>query len=154
MNVDDLHDFDFLVFIIGTAIFVFLPIIGYQHHMDWISPFASVGPLYIGYKSKSYLQAFLVGGISGLFLSIAVIYGYLGAYTTPIFGIVVMNILLIIICFIFGGFISVVGEMFNNNKTKAMEMAEAEKKGTKNVKVAKRPIEPAMDKIKRKFGKK
>ncbi|OWT32601.1 hypothetical protein BGI41_06820 [Methanobrevibacter sp. 87.7] len=154
MNTDELHDFDYIAFLIGTAIFVCLPILGYYRNMDWIIPFSAIGPLYIGYKSKNYKQGFVVGGISGIFLSLAVIYGYLGPYTTPIFDIYTMNVLVIVICFIMGGFIADVGTLFKSNREKALEMAESEKKGSKNIKIKKRPIEPGINRLKKRFGKK
>lgn len=153
MNLDELHDFDYIAFLIGTAIFVCLPILGYHNNIDWIVPFSAAGPLYIGYKSKNYKQGFIVGGISGIFLSLATIYGYLGPYTTPMFDMYTMNILVIVICFIMGGFIAIVGTLFKANREKALEMAENEKKGKKNVKVKKRPIEPAINKLKNRFRK-
>ncbi|AGN17261.1 MULTISPECIES: hypothetical protein [Methanobrevibacter] len=150
---DEVHDFDFAAFIAGTGIFVGLAVIGYQYAYDWAIPFSAIGPLYIGYKSKSYLQSFIVGGLSGIFLAIASIYGLLGPMVNPIFSPIIMNIMIVIACFIIGGFISIVGNLFKVNRDQALEMAEAEKKGSKNVKVGKYPAEPGINRIKNRFKK-
>ena len=64
-----------------------------------------------------------------------------------------MDILMVISCFIIGGFISIVGNLFRSNRDKALEMAEADKKGTKNVKTVKYPAEAGVQRFKNRFGK-
>ncbi|WP_295723172.1 hypothetical protein [uncultured Methanobrevibacter sp.] len=147
---EDLEDFNFTAFIIGTAIFVITPIIASHTEID---SFAAIGPFYIGYKSKNYMQGFAVGGLSSVFLWIAIIYGALGEMINLNLDPIYTNVLLFILFFIMGGFIALIGRYFKSNRDSAIQMANANKKGSKNVQKKVKPIEPGYKKAKDKLKK-
>ena len=138
--VEDLHDFDYSVFIIGTAIFVLLPVI-------------AIKTFFIGYKSKNYRGAFSVAGLSSIFLWIAIIYGALGQIVDINLNPYLLNTLLLIVLIFVGGFIGSIGHLFKINRTSAIEMANKNKKGTKNVKNQVKPIEQGYKKVLKKIKK-
>ncbi len=151
--VEDLHDFDYSVFIIGTAIFVLLPVIAIKTGIEILTAFAAIGPFFIGYKSKNYRGAFSVAGLSGIFLWIAIIYGALGQVVDINLNPYLLNTLLLIVLIFVGGFIGSIGHLFKVNRTSAIEMANKNKKGTKNVKNQVKPIEQGYKKVLKKIKK-
>lgn len=150
---EDLQDFNFTAFIIGTAIFVITPIIASHTGLEVLTSFAAIGPFYIGYKSKNYVQGFAVGGLSSVFLWIAIIYGALGEMININLDPIFTYVLLFILFFIMGGFIALIGRYFKFNRDSAIEMANANKKGSKNVQKKVKPIEPGYKKAKDKIKK-
>lgn len=151
--VEDLHDFDYGVFIIGTAIFVLLPVIAIKTGIEILTAFAAIGPFFIGYKSKNYRGAFSVAGLSSIFLWIAIIYGAFGLTVDIKLNPFILNTLLLIVLIFVGGFIGSIGHLFKINRTSAIEMANKNKKGTKNVKNQVKPIEQGYKKVLKKIKK-
>lgn len=135
--IEDLKGYPLFSFVLGTAVFVFLATFAYNNGVDWLAPFASVGVLYIGYKSKNTIQGVLFGAFSGVFLGIATIYGALGPINygaNPD----LMTAGLIITCILTGAIVSFVGAYFNGKRKKAIEI-ESNKKNSKNT-ARKKPV--------------
>ncbi len=150
---EELHDFNFASFIIGTGIFVILPVIASYKGIDILVAFAAIGPFYIGYKSKNYKQGFAVGGLSGIFLWVATIYGALGEITYNNLNPILLNAILFVLLFVTGGFIATIGQYFKSNRQAAIQMANKNKKGSKNVQKSVKPIDSEYKKISKKFKK-
>lgn len=69
---------DFKSLVIGAVIFLFFPILAYKQHIDVITVFASLGPLYIGYKAEEKIKGLILGLISSIPLLYAALVGALG----------------------------------------------------------------------------
>lgn len=126
--------------IFGAAFFVFIAVYAYQNHIDYLIPFAALGPLYIGYKAQDKIQGFILGVLGSTPLLYAAFYGYLGPITeSSTLDINILAIIMIVIILLSGGIIAYIGAYYSYNKAKAIEMKERQNSsGSKNKPVNKK----------------
>lgn len=145
-----LPEIDLKSLIIGTVIFLFFPVAAYNQNIDLLSAFAAIGPLYIGYSSKTKLKGLILGFISAIPLLYVTFIGALGPITIKSTDINQFNLMLIIICASIlgmGALIGLLGGYLYQSRAKSKAAYDARKpKGSKN-----RPlIEEKAEKVKTK----
>lgn len=134
--------------IIGALIFMFFPVVAYKQHIDVLTAFAAIGPIYIGYSSRTKLKGLIFGLIGAIPLLYAAANGLLGPITST--NITSFNNVLLFMCLSIlglGGLIGLLGGYLYQSRAKAKAEYEAKKPaGSKN-----RPIQEDKPKTKRKL---
>lgn len=74
---------NFKSLIIGAVIFLFFPVLAYRQHLDAITVFASLGPIYIGYKAEEKIKGLILGLIASIPLLYVALIGALGPLASP-----------------------------------------------------------------------
>lgn len=130
-----LSEIDFKSLVIGAIIFLFFPVLAYKQHLEALTVFASLGPLYIGYKAETKVKGLILGVIASIPLLYAALVGALGPLASQ--GTVVspnISIIVTILCVLgIGALIGLFGAHLYQTRANAKAEYEAQKPaGSKN----------------------
>ncbi len=115
MNLKESIDWKSLV--LGTLLSALIVILASNTH-DWIFIFASVGLIYVGFKSKNTEQGFILGTIAAIPLVGLAFNGTLGAFT-GFFATAIGKFISIVIILLVGGLIGFIGALTKKDREKA-----------------------------------
>lgn len=121
MEITSFNEIDWKSFIIGTVVFTALVVLGSEVELLYYGTF--IGLLYIGYKSKDYIQGMFLGAI-------ATIPAFITITQTHMFGIINNNtaIIILIALLALGVILGFVGSHLSKQEKKAMKQREIDLK--------------------------
>lgn len=115
MNLKE--NIDWKSVVLGTLLSALIVILA-SNTSDWIFIFASVGLIYVGFKSKNIRQGFVLGTIAAIPLIGLAFNGTLGTFT-GFFATTIGKIILIIMILLVGGLIGFIGALTKKDREKA-----------------------------------